>query len=93
MATLTLWRIRGERGQASWPADPPAARQDARPLPVPASGEFYLAASDLAGTAPGSCLFVDDTELNVAGARAAGLRAHRWTGPADIPYLRQILVG
>ena len=57
------------------------------------SREFYLAASDLAGTAPGSCLFVDDTELNVAGARAAGLRAHRWTGPADIPHLRQILVG
>lgn len=32
------------------------------------------------GAEAGDCLFFDDKEANVAGARAAGLRAHRWLG-------------
>jgi len=29
---------------------------------------------------PGDCLFLDDRQSNVDGARAVGLRAHRWLG-------------
>ena len=42
-------------------------------------------------TPPERCLFVDDQERNVRGARAAGLSAYRWNGPADLPYLRAAL--
>lgn len=32
---------------------------------------------------PSECLFLDDRQVNVAGARAAGLHAELWTGAAD----------
>ena len=32
---------------------------------------------------PGECLFFDDRQVNVAGARTAGLHAELWTGAAD----------
>lgn len=35
---------------------------------------------DRLGVEPGDCLFVDDLEANVEGARAAGLNAHRYGG-------------
>jgi putative hydrolase of the HAD superfamily len=34
------------------------------------------------GSAPGDCFFLDDRQVNVDGARAAGLRAQRFTGAA-----------
>ena len=36
------------------------------------------------GTPPARVLFVDDEDRAVAGARAAGLSAHRWSGPAEL---------
>jgi len=36
--------------------------------------EFFQACAKLAGAAPASCVFIDDVEENVAGARTAGLR-------------------
>jgi putative hydrolase of the HAD superfamily len=55
------------------------------------SAEFYRAACEAVGTPPSACLLVDDLERNVKAARAAGLWAHRWSGPADVPYLRAAL--
>jgi putative hydrolase of the HAD superfamily len=55
------------------------------------TGEFFTAACAAVGKAPSRCLFVDDEDRHVRGARAAGLSAHRWTGPADLPYLRAAL--
>ncbi|MFC7703556.1 HAD family hydrolase [Plastorhodobacter daqingensis] len=37
-----------------------------------------------AGLAPGECLFVDDSEKNVAGARAFGMEAHHFTDAATL---------
>jgi putative hydrolase of the HAD superfamily len=55
------------------------------------SRDYFLAACAAVRTPPDRCLFVDDSDRFVAGARAAGLPAHRWTGPADLPYLRAAL--
>ncbi len=53
--------------------------------------EFFHAACQAVATAPPQCLYVDDEDRNVAAARVAGLSAYRWTGPADLPYLRAAL--
>jgi putative hydrolase of the HAD superfamily len=53
--------------------------------------EFFLAACDLIDTPPAQCLLVDDTDRNVRGARAAGLSALRFSGPADLSYARSAL--
>ncbi|PXY31468.1 HAD family hydrolase [Prauserella muralis] len=54
------------------------------------SGDLGIAKPDSAifevllarlGADPADCLFFDDKQANVDGARAAGLRAHRWLGP------------
>ncbi|GAA2514015.1 HAD-IA family hydrolase [Pilimelia columellifera] len=55
------------------------------PKPAP---EFFAAACAAVGALPKHCLFVDDAERNVRGARSADLPALRWSGPADLPYLR-----
>jgi putative hydrolase of the HAD superfamily len=55
------------------------------------TGEFFTAACLAVRTPPARCLFVDDDDRNVRGARAAGLSAYRWTSPADLPYLRAAL--
>jgi putative hydrolase of the HAD superfamily len=55
------------------------------------TGEFFTAACAAVGAAPSRCLFVDDEDRHVRGARAAGLSAYRWTGPADLQYLRAAL--
>jgi putative hydrolase of the HAD superfamily len=52
---------------------------------------FFAAACAAVGAAPPRCLFVDDEDRHVRGARAAGLSAYRWTGPADLQYLRAAL--
>ena len=59
-------------------------------IPKPAP-EYFGAACLALHTAPGQVLFVDDSDRFVRGARAAGLLAHRWTGPSDLPYIRAAL--
>ncbi|WP_249714543.1 HAD family hydrolase [Rhizomonospora bruguierae] len=56
----------------------------------PSPGYFAAACAAL-GLPPAQVLFVDDSDRAVRGARAAGLYAHRWSGPADLPYLRAAL--
>lgn len=53
--------------------------------------DFFRAACAALGLAPGQVLLLDDTERFVAGAREAGLLAHRYTGHADLAYLRVVL--
>lgn len=53
--------------------------------------EFFVAAAAALHVPMERCLFVDDDDRNVRGARAAGLSAYRWTGPDDLPYLRAAL--
>ncbi|MGN9803795.1 HAD family hydrolase [Micromonospora sp. L32] len=53
--------------------------------------EYFQAACDALQTPPARVLFVDDEDWAVRGARAAGLSAHRWGGPADLRYLRAAL--
>ena len=53
--------------------------------------EYFQAACEALETPPGRVLFIDDEDRAVAGARVAGLSAHRWSGPADLRYLRAAL--
>lgn len=53
--------------------------------------EFFLAACALIDTPPAECLLIDDSDRNVRGARAAGLSALRFSGPADLSYARAAL--
>jgi putative hydrolase of the HAD superfamily len=41
---------------------------------------IFAALQEKIGAAPGDCLFFDDRQANVDGARAVGWRAHRWLG-------------
>jgi putative hydrolase of the HAD superfamily len=49
---------------------------------------FFEAACALVDTPPDRCLLLDDSDRNVRGARAAGLSAMRFSGPADLSYVR-----
>jgi putative hydrolase of the HAD superfamily len=53
--------------------------------------QFFLAACALVDTPPERCLLVDDSDRNVRGARAAGLSALRFSGVADLDYVRAAL--
>ncbi|MFU8871153.1 HAD family hydrolase [Micromonospora sp. SL4-19] len=53
--------------------------------------EYFEAACEALKTPPARVLFVDDEDRSVAGARVAGLSAHRWTGSGDLRYLRAAL--
>jgi putative hydrolase of the HAD superfamily len=53
--------------------------------------EFFEAACRAVATLPAQCLYVDDDDRAVRGARVVGLAAYRWNGPADLPYLRAAL--
>jgi putative hydrolase of the HAD superfamily len=55
------------------------------------SAEYFAAACELVGTPPERCLLLDDSARFVAGARAAGLTAHRYAGPPDLRYARVLL--
>lgn len=46
--------------------------------------EAFRRVAAIAGFAPARLAFFDDLEENVAGARRAGLRAHRVSGPEEI---------
>lgn len=50
------------------------------------SPEAYLGACRTLSVAPEQCVFVDDREVNVAGARAVGMQSVRFRG--DVPALR-----
>jgi putative hydrolase of the HAD superfamily len=50
--------------------------------------DFFRAACAALGVPARRVLLLDDTERYVAGAREAGLRAHRYTGHGDLAYLR-----
>jgi putative hydrolase of the HAD superfamily len=51
------------------------------------SREYFADLCDAAGVPAERCLFVATEDRDVRAARAAGLSAFRWTGPADVPYL------
>ncbi|MFV2100406.1 HAD-IA family hydrolase [Micromonospora sp. LOL_024] len=53
--------------------------------------EYFRAACEALEAAPSRVLFVDDEDRAVSGARVARLAAHRWSGPADLRYLRAAL--
>jgi putative hydrolase of the HAD superfamily len=55
--------------------------------------EYFHEACRAVRALPKQVLFVDDSDRSVRGARAAGLSAHRWTGPQDLTYLRAALAG
>ncbi|MEV0728945.1 HAD-IA family hydrolase [Polymorphospora sp. NPDC050346] len=55
------------------------------------SREYFHAAATALATVPDQVLLVDDDDRAVRGARAAGLSALRWSGPADLPYVRAAL--
>jgi putative hydrolase of the HAD superfamily len=57
------------------------------------SAEFFAAACDALDTPARQCLLVDDSDRMVRGARAAGLAAIHYTGPAELRYLRAVLLG
>lgn len=54
--------------------------------------EFWAAACRAVDRPPAECLVLDDSERFVAGARAAGLMAFRYTGHADLAYVRAALI-
>ncbi|MGX6449479.1 HAD family hydrolase, partial [Patulibacter sp. S7RM1-6] len=56
----------------------------------PERAAYEAFAADV-GVAPGAIAFVDDSAANVAGAREAGLAAHRHAG--DLPALERFLAG
>jgi putative hydrolase of the HAD superfamily len=53
--------------------------------------EFYATACAALGLPAERVLLLDDDDRAVRGARAAGLPAYRWTGPADVRYVRAAL--
>ncbi|MBQ1027104.1 HAD-IA family hydrolase [Micromonospora sp. C95] len=53
--------------------------------------EYFQAACAALDMPPARVLFVDDEDRAISGARAAGLSAYRWNGPADLRYLRAAL--
>jgi putative hydrolase of the HAD superfamily len=53
--------------------------------------EYFEAACAALETPPARVLLVDDEDRAVSGARAAGLSAYRWTGPAGLRYVRAAL--
>jgi putative hydrolase of the HAD superfamily len=54
--------------------------------------EFFAAACEALSVPPMECFFVDDSQRNVLGARAAGLASTRWTDHSVLPYLRAIML-
>jgi putative hydrolase of the HAD superfamily len=53
--------------------------------------EFFREVCVAVSRTPERCLFVDDEDRHVRGARVAGLSAYRWNGDGDVPYLRAAL--
>lgn len=53
--------------------------------------EFFHEVCVAMGRTPERCLFVDDDDRSVRGARVAGLSAYRWSSDGDLAYLRAAL--
>jgi putative hydrolase of the HAD superfamily len=53
--------------------------------------EFFEVACEMIGVPAIRCLFVDDQDRNVRGARVAGLSAYRYEPPDDLAYVRAAL--
>ncbi|MCP2324962.1 putative hydrolase of the HAD superfamily [Hamadaea flava] len=53
--------------------------------------EYFQAACVAVRTVQRYCLFVDDSQRNVEGARRVGIAAFRWSGHSDLPYLKAAL--
>lgn len=53
--------------------------------------EIFRRAAAAVECAPGECLFIDDREDNVAGARAVGMAATRFVGVAELRRFLQTL--
>jgi HAD superfamily hydrolase (TIGR01509 family) len=52
---------------------------------------FFTACLDAVGVPAESCIFIDDAEANVEGARAAGLKAVHYRDPASLIHgLREL---
>lgn len=56
------------------------------------NAEIYLAASQNVGVPPEQCLFIDDLQINVEGARAAGMNAIRFETAAKLRDQLQPLI-
>ena len=52
---------------------------------------YFVDASAMVGVPPKHCLFVDDNDRIINGARVAGMAAYRLTGHEDLNYLRKAL--
>lgn len=50
--------------------------------------EYFAVACLALRTPPPLVLYVDSDDRAVSAARVAGLSAYRWSGPADLSYLR-----
>jgi HAD superfamily hydrolase (TIGR01509 family) len=53
--------------------------------------EVFIQAAMAAGQPPEHCLFIDDIQVHVEGARAAGLQAVQYIGPETDALLRSLL--
>ncbi|GIG60656.1 haloacid dehalogenase [Longispora fulva] len=52
---------------------------------------YFVEASATVGVPPKLCLFVDDSDRIINGARVAGMASFRFTGHSDLDYLRVAL--
>jgi len=58
---------------------------------VKPDAHIYRLAAERLGVLPGECLFIDDSEENIAGAQAAGMQTLRFApGDATMAELRQM---
>lgn len=73
----------------SWSADVDVMLFSGELLVAKPDPAIYAAAQTRLGAAAQDLLFLDDREVNVAAARAAGWRAELWTSPEQ---MRQVLV-
>jgi putative hydrolase of the HAD superfamily len=46
--------------------------------------EIYTALLDTLGAGPADCVFVDDRQVNIDGAKAVGMAAHLWTSADEL---------
>jgi putative hydrolase of the HAD superfamily len=76
------------RGEFAWIADFDAAVWSCEHRLVKPDPAFYRLCLRRLGVEPGSCLFLDDTEANVEGARAVGINGQLFVSvPATAPEL------
>ncbi len=89
LSNYSIWTemIESKLGLSRWMTWAFASHRTGHRKPEP---QAYLGAAEALGREPGECLFVDDREKNVAGARAVGMPALRFTSAQK---LRAELIG